>query len=119
MANTKRQQADAELLLTRAAFRITSDVSPDIPPPHRGDTTRGYLFFGVGSRPYVCEAWSTSTVHGTGDPDAAKRVCIQGAAHLYSTKAFALCALRRALEDESAKQLRAIDRLIEQETILK
>lgn len=119
MAKTKRQQADAELLLTRAALRITTEVTPDIPPPIGGDTTRGFLFFGVGSRPYVCEAWSTSTVHGTGDPDAAKRISSPGATHLYSTRASALCALRRALEDESAKQLRSIDRLIEQETFLK
>ena len=119
MTKTKRHQADAEQLLIKAALHTTPDVPPDIPPPKGGDTTRGFLFFGVGSRPYVCEAWSTSTVHGTGDPNAAKRVGDHGAAHLYSTRALALCALRRAIEDDSAKQLLAIDRLIEQETLLK
>lgn len=115
MGITKREQAHVEQVLTRAALHTTTDVEPDIAPPHRGDTTRGFLFFSSASRPYVCQAWSTSTAHGTGDPAAAKRVSCKGARHLFSTKALALRALRRSVEDECASRLRSIDRMIEQE----
>lgn len=55
----------------------------------------------------------SSYIHHGIDSDT--KTTAQGSRHLFSTKLLALRALRREIEKHSAKRLRDIDRMIEEE----
>jgi hypothetical protein len=57
-------------------------------------------------------ACSSSVYHGFGN---ATKTTSQGARHLFSSRLLALRALRNDVEDDCAKRLRFVDRMIEAE----
>ena len=115
MAMTKKEKETLEAALTTAALRATANVLPDVMPPVFSEAlSKGWI--GVAScsdYPRVEEACSSSVYHGIGRQD---KTSSQGSQQLYSTKLLALKALRWEVEMDSAKRLRRVDRMIEQES---
>ena len=111
---TKKEMAAMEAALTQAALRSTGPVKPDVPIPTDGvfSLSTGYLPIGGGQFGYAEEAFSSYVYHGIGSQH--KRT-FQGGRELYSTKLLALRQLRYKAEQVSAKALRRIDVMIEQE----
>jgi len=115
MAMTKKEKDILESALTAAAFRTTSDVAPDVPPPNSSSNklSEGWATVGSGGDYGRVEpACSSSVHHGVGRQD---KTTTQGAKSLYSTKLLALKALRRSVEIDCATRLRRVDRMINEE----
>lgn len=113
--NKKEQEMMEELkakLELALAFRRTTPVKPDVPPPQGFNVlTDGWLPVGAkGTSARVEPACSSSTSHGIHRTD---KTTSQNPRSLYSTKVLALRALRWAVEEDCAKRLLAIDRQIE------
>jgi len=109
----KKEQAYVEELETRLALRFTGEgtIVPDVPPPtvyEMGDVlTKGFVFNLYGSR--VSVACSSSVSHAVGRNDKTAR---KQSIALYSTRKLALQAMRREMEMNFARELRAVDRMI-------
>lgn len=116
MAMNKREAerlADAERAArTNRALRWSDyETAPDLPIPEEGHT-QGWDY---NAWTYtVTPAWSESTAHGNGEHSAVRYGPQNGRA-LYSTRRRALCALRRAMEENFATRLAEIDEAILQE----
>lgn len=114
MAMNKKELAYVEELLTISALRYTADVEKDVPMPEpcSSKTSRGFIFYGESSdSPRIEEIESTSV----SNKQVGTYSGSQGGRSLYSTRLLALKALRREVEKVSAKRLRNVDRMIEQE----
>lgn len=111
---TKKEKAEFERLLTRAALRSTSPVEPDVAPPVYGDgMTQGFTIVGpCGEYARVDVACSSSVYHGVGYTD---KTTTQNPRWLYSSRLLALRALRYDIEQQCAVRLRRIDAMIEEE----
>ena len=110
----KKEMAAMEAALTQAALRSTGPVKPDVPIPTDEvfSLSTGYLPTGGGFYGYAEKACSSPVYHGIGSQH---KTTSQGGCELYSTKLLALRQLRYRTEQESAKTLRRIDVMIEQE----
>lgn len=104
-----------------SAFRRTGPVERDVAPPDRSVATREGYSYGWDYNEHtqsVWHCWSSSVTHGsidegkTLDQLKCRPSGIQGGQLLYSTKEKALRALRYAIEQKAAKDLRGIDLLI-------
>lgn len=117
MVMTKKEKARVEALLTSVALHRTANVEPDVAlPDSYSDLATGWLFAGERSDfPRVEVACSSRGSHAFGRVD---KTTTQEGRLLYSTKLLALKALRHTLENECAKRLRNIDRMIEAESVL-
>ena len=119
MAMNKIEKAQLEMakseLATVKALRWSryEKLIPDVPPPITGHT-EGFLFYSVDGG-HVGKAWSERISHGNGDypKDRIYRSARQAGIWIYSTRKLALQAMRYEIELRSAKQLAAIDALIE------
>ena len=110
---------------TRGALRWSeARVEPDLPVPEGiGEASIGYDFNlyklissytpDAAARDAVYPAWSGPVSHGTGHDSS--RFGSRGARTLYSTRRLALQALRCAAEQDFARRLASIDRLIAEE----
>jgi hypothetical protein len=115
MAMNKKEQAmvealKVEALKVEAAFKRTSEILPDVPPPEScsDELTKGFLF-----NAYCIEvrtACSSATGHSHGRND---RTSSQRARSLYSTRLLALKAMRFEVEKRIMTELRKVDRQIE------
>ena len=109
----KKEQAYVEELETRLALRFTGEraIVPDVPPPsceeRGGQLTKGFLFNSYSRR--VSVACSSSISHSIGRDDRADS---QRPKSLYGTRKLALQAMRREMELDFARELRAVDRMI-------
>lgn len=125
MAMNKRERAAMEALEVRCALRHTDhDPAPDLPVPGRDelpgfqDVRHGWSVYPSRHIGGAVEAtWTTTVTHGAGHPDGRPqyRGSRAGIAQ-YSTRVRALRALRRAVEQKAAEDLRTIDRMITEET---
>jgi hypothetical protein len=107
----KRREAPKPEAVPREALRWTEPVLPDVMPPKGGDDlSKGFLHNSYSMR--AEPACSSSVYHGIGRND---KTTSQGTRHLYSTRLLALKAMRHEVENEAAKKLHEIDKLIEQE----
>jgi hypothetical protein len=91
------------------------DLLPDVPPPEYIGYTDGWYCNGPAGK--VDRRWSTSSGHGFGpyaDYVHSRRSASQGSIALYSTRARALRALRRFVEEDAAQKLAKIDDEINQ-----
>jgi hypothetical protein len=113
MAMNKKEKEYLEHILTQFALRHTQEVLPDIPPPPlgspHGTLTKGFLFNSYSKE--VRESCSSSMYHSYHRSD---KTNTQGARHLYSSRLLALKAMRYEVEQKYAKELREIDKLIEE-----
>jgi len=115
MAMNKKEKALVEDLKTYAALRHTADVKPDVPIPESlsQELSKGYLPVGhLSDMARVEPACSSSVHHGIGRQD---KTSSQRPVELYSTRMLALRKLRYDAEQECARRLRRIDRMIEDE----
>lgn len=114
---TKKEQARLEAALTAAALRRTSAEGPDVLPSALSQKpATGFLPLLDGDNSRVEIAWSAADRHDLGEPPTGHILGgFRGSRPLYSTRLRALRALRVAVEEEAAKRLRQIDRLIEEE----
>ena len=99
------------------AFRRTDPVDRDVIPPDQA-LSYSYGWDYNEHTQSVWHCWSSSITHGsidegkTVDQLKCRPSGIQGSRFLYSTKEKALGALRHAIEQKTAKDLRKIDLLI-------
>jgi len=109
----KKEQAYVEELETRLALRFTGEgpLLPDVASPSPGERgsrlIKGFAFNGYSKR--VDVACSSSVHHSVGRDDRTDR---QQPKSLYSTRKLALQAMRREMEMNFARELRAVDRMI-------
>ncbi|VAW38919.1 hypothetical protein MNBD_GAMMA01-1312 [hydrothermal vent metagenome] len=108
MAMNKKEKKLVEELQVIAALRWTDNVKKDMPIPDSLDLVAGYTFNEYSAE--VRASCSTSISHNTHSPT---RTTSQNGIEMYSTKGKALRALRHALCIKVAKELRAVDKLIE------
>lgn len=111
---TKKEQAALEAALTQSALRATSPQIPDVPLPTSWDAlSKGWLPVAAGYDSARAEpACSSSVHHATGQTH---KTTTQGPRVLFSSRLSALRQLRYETEQEAARKLRRIDRMIEQE----
>lgn len=115
MAMNKAEKAELEEARRQAAFRRTMPVQRDVlPPPTTPDYAEGWDFNTHSKTVWL--GWTTCISHGTGPAPVGKRHYSgsQGARSMFSTKELALRALRYALEEAAASDLRKIDAQIEE-----
>lgn len=118
---TKKERELLEYWKVRAkihkALRWTNPVEPDLPIPESG-YVNGWRYNSYRDG-RVYPAWSAHNSHHDGDFyeqwKSAKVSSSQRGVSLYSTKVLALQALRAELEEEYAKNLARIDKMIEEE----
>lgn len=94
-----------------AAFRLTEECKPDVPPPSGGyqDISRGWAYNSYSKT--IRESWSTYMTHG--DFYNGERISgSQGSRWLYSSRERALKAMRHEVELQAAADLHKIDQLI-------
>jgi hypothetical protein len=112
---TKKEQARFEAALTASALRSTSPVPRDLAPPLNSYERSG---------PSLTHGWDFNTYRGTTEKACSSsiyhgfgwdHVSSQQPRSLFSTRLLALKAMRYEIEQESAKRLRAVDRMIEEE----
>lgn len=112
MAMNKKEQAMMEDLKVAAAFKRTSKILPDLPPPDlwSDELTKGFLF----NTYSLCssKACSSSVGHSPGRDD---KTTSQNPRSLYSTRLLALKAMRYEVEKRACSDLRKVDILIEAE----
>jgi hypothetical protein len=113
MSMTKKELAEVERLKTLLALRFTPDISPDIPKPESGQgeskIVNGWSFNAYSRRVY--KSCSSVVYHGTDKWDKTES---QHPIEQYSTPLLAYKAMRREVEKECARNLRDIDRKIEE-----
>jgi len=107
----KKEQQEMEDLKTRLSLKFTDEVKPDLMPPEsRSDLiVNGYHF--NSHTKIVSEACTSSTYHNVWGWD---KTTTKGAKALYSSRILAYKAMRNELELQFAKQLRTIDKKIEE-----
>lgn len=109
MSMNKKEKALLESLKVENSLRFTAEILPDVPPPDGcAELTKGYLFNEYSLR--VEKACSSSIYHSTGRDD---KTTSQGTRELFSTELLALKAMRHVIELKCARELRAVDILIE------
>ena len=116
---TKKEQAEVAAMKAQlqlfAALRWTEEVKPDVPIPTDSEITRGWV---PGYRDAI-QAISTALCHYRGSDAHEGKIAAYSWSRdpwaLYSTRLLALRALRHDMELLFAKDLAAIDRLIERE----
>jgi hypothetical protein len=110
MAMNKKELAEVERLKTLLALRFTADVLPDIPKPGSGSgIVNGWGVNNYSRRVY--KTCSSVVYHGTNKWDKTE---LQNPIEQYSSALLAYRALRREVEKECARNLRVIDRKIEE-----
>lgn len=110
---TKKEQAALEAALTQSALRATSPHSPDVPPGSWDTLAKGWLPIAASTDAARVEAaCSSGRFHATG---STVKTNSQGGRQLYSSRLLALRQLRYETEQEAARRLRRIDKMIEQE----
>jgi hypothetical protein len=115
VAMSKKEKELYEKAMTAAALRTTEGVIPDVAPPNNG-LSIGWAAIAMNSDSARVEpACSSPSGHAIGQQD---HTTSQRSIWLYSTKLLALKALRRGVENDCARRLRNIDRVIEQESVI-
>lgn len=104
MAMTKKEKEAMEGALIQCALRSTSEVHPDVPAPNGSGRAKGWMVRGSDA----VYGWSECFRHGSDGSGCAS----QGSKELYSTRILALRAVRYKMEQEFARQLRQIDKKI-------
>ena len=111
MAMNKKEKAYLEKLEILAALKHTDGAEEDVLPPlvsFGDELTKGYTFNSYAKR--VDESCSSYVSHSKiGNTKTTNR----GSISMFSTKTLAYKAMRKELELQWAKELRAIDLLIE------
>ena len=107
MAMTKKEKEAMEDALIQCALRSTSEVHPDVLAPNGDGRTKGWMVRGSDA----IYGWSEFSRHGSYSSTHASR----GSEDLYSTRILALKAVRYKMEQEFARQLRQIDKKINEE----
>jgi len=111
MAMNKKEQKLVEDLQVIAALKWTDDVVEDIPvPEYSSGVVVGYTYNHYSQT--VSESCSTSISHST---HSKSKTTSRNGIQMFSTKVKALRAMRYAVSLKAAKELRAIDILIEAE----
>jgi len=114
MAMNKKEKKELEDLKTKLALRFTEPVERDLMPPNTSDDFRkivnGYSYNAYNLR--IGKSCSSSIYHNRHGWD---ETTAQEPIEQYSTKLLALKAMRNEVELQSAKKLREIDLMIEQE----
>lgn len=107
----KKERAEFEAAIVRAALHWTAPVPPDLPVPASSDPDTSGWYANLRAH-RVERAWSAPYTHGTGAPSRqAMNRCSgsQGGVALHSKRSLALQAVRHAVEVEAAKKLRELD----------
>lgn len=113
MAMNKKEKEMVEDLKVRCSLRLTEPVFPDVEiPKYDEPDTKGFMMNSYSMR--VDKACSSAHGHcSTGDD----KTTSQGGIKIFSTKLLALKAMRSEVEIRIAKELRKIDKMIEEELL--